>query len=152
MNREHRLQLWATGSAPEVDYVPRPELGDVLYVAPNPDNSRKMCENCFMWQAKRETCMIHDPGIIVLADMVCGYHVYGKPQTDGCVLQDVQFVEPETSGLEQVSSGTSCDNCEHYRQHAQTEGACRAVGDSEDSEADAMVKALGCCARWRQVR
>ncbi len=149
MSREQRLQLWATGNAPETELIPRPLPGDVLYVAPNPDKTRKMCENCFMWQSARQTCMIHDPGVIVVADMVCGYHVFGKPQTNGCVLQDAQFVEPETSGLEQVPGGTSCDNCKNYRRHATTQGSCVAVADPEDPNADAMVEALGCCTRWR---
>lgn len=148
-SKKLRLLAWRGDDALE-DEISRPTPGDVLYVEPNPDRTRKTCANCFLWRSTNQTCAIHDPSVVVVADMICGYHVYGQPQEADLVLSSLQVVSPSNSGLEHVAGGTSCDNCKHYRPSAQTSGHCVAVADPDDQDVDVLVDALGCCARWRE--
>lgn len=151
MNRGKRLQLWAGHeSAKSEDQVPRPVPSDVLYARPNPDRTQKMCANCFMWQGGRDTCMIHDPSVIVIDRMVCGYHVYGQPQAQGVSLAELDPVDPELSGLIATEEGSVCSNCKHFRPLGQTQGQCVAVADPDSVVANAVVEPMGCCTRWRQ--
>jgi intein/homing endonuclease len=50
-------------------YLPKP--WGVLYAKPNPDNSRKKCDNCFMFIKDLEQCEIHASNIMVTKDMIC---------------------------------------------------------------------------------
>ena len=128
--------------------VPRPRLDQVLYSPPNPDGSVKMCQNCILWCASDENCVIHNPDVVAPADAVCGYHVYGEPIPGAYVMHNgIQYVTPELSGLVQVEGGTSCQRCRYYNATSSTEGTCAAVR-YDHTEADAPVQALGCCTRW----
>ena len=150
MNNAKRLRLWA-GKDDEMEHVPRPTPGDVLYTAQNPDRTRKRCANCFLWKAKAQECVIHDPTIIVAENMVCGYHVFGKPQEHDIVAESLDPVTPENSGLIVTEDGVSCDSCSYFRSLAQLSGLCIAVADPDTAESDFVVEALGCCARWRKA-
>jgi hypothetical protein len=104
----------------------------------------------------REECFVHDSNVITTADMICGYHVYGEPMGSGAVppRQNMQPLDPELSGLEQVPEGTSCESCVHYTATpGALSGTCAALYENPDeSEPDAphaIVHALGCCAAWR---
>ena len=117
-----------------------PEPSGVLYTNPNPDGSRKNCKNCVMFASKAEQCYIFAPDKTITADMVCGYHVYGKPLEVFEKRIPMDPVVTDLAGLEVVKGGTSCDNCVAYR-----DGECLAV--YKDGK-PAKVEALGCCARW----
>lgn len=124
----------------------------VAYVHPNPDGSRKMCENCFLWQQSDNGCFIHEAGIVATPESVCDYHVYGRPFQggDGDFLQRTNMspVTPEESGLEQVPEGTSCDRCRYYESQGSLGGLCLALDDPDNPGAHPPVEALGCCNRF----
>lgn len=134
-----------------------PKTWGVLYVHPNPDGSRKKCDNCMMFISGEKQCEIHDVNIAVTKDMTCGYHVYGKVhakrmhQPDG---EHLDAVDPKHSGLAEVKGGTSCNICEYYRKIDDGKGTCLVVqvgvGESGSAGKLATVEALGCCARWEK--
>lgn len=131
--------------------VGNPKPNEVLYTPPNADGSRKKCANCTLYESPPRTCMIHAADVLVEADDVCGYHVYGRP-LDGATSghrEFMQAVDPELSGLAKVPGGTSCDTCAHYTPSGTLAGTCGAVSDPEE-DAPALVQPLGCCARWTE--
>jgi hypothetical protein len=142
-----KLAVWAGARERAVFF-----LANALYTPPNPDGTRKQCQNCVMWVASDQQCFIHDADVVVPPDAVCGYHVYGTPQPGGLpgelVRENLQPVTPELSGLIQVPGGTSCDTCHYYTPAGRLSGLCQALHDPETPEEPAAVAALGCCARW----
>jgi hypothetical protein len=118
-----------------------PHVQQVLYQGPNPDGSRKKCENCFMW-CKDNKCLAFAKDQPVKKTQVCGYHVFGTPRPKWEDM-GVQHMDTKLAGLEEVGSGTSCDICEYY-----DEGRCLAV-KGEDGR-PAKVEPKGCCARWER--
>jgi len=127
----------------------RPEPWGVLYASPNPDQSRKACANCIMWIPTGE-CDIHAPGVQVAGYAVCGYHVFGQPLPARVPRKDIQYVEPEYSGLMTIPGGTNCARCRWFNEADPMmldRGLCLAVDDP--SGAPAPVEAGGCCARWQ---
>lgn len=170
MRRRH-LAVWAGQSAESEP--PRLTLGQVLYAPPNPDCSRKRCGNCLLWlggmgpqgaeggegaRGGREQCFIHDADVVVLQDMVCGYHVYGVSlgASVGAFRENIAPVTPEFSGLEQTRDGSCCEGCQNYTPTlGHPSGLCSATYeaqlDGSASEEHAVVQALGCCAAWVSV-
>ncbi len=120
-----------------------PTPGGALYVEPNPDGTRKLCDNCIMWVRTADQCVIHSKDTEVKKSMVCGYHVYGKPMDKWMDHPDIVPVEPKYSGLEEVGEGTSCDNCYHYH-----EDKCYAIAPKDGETPPVPVDDLGCCALW----
>jgi hypothetical protein len=98
-------------------------------------------------------CHIHDSGVPVPGDAICGYHVSGQPMTAGPLSREnMDPVQPEHSGLEKVVGGTSCDLCAYYSPRGQMQGVCRAVKGFELEEENSLVQSLGCCTRWTHGR
>jgi len=144
----HLLVLAGQGDKQDDENKPRaplPEAWGVLYAPANPDASRKACENCAMFQPPR-ICAIHSADVEVGLDFVCGYHVYGQPNSMPMGLALGAGVEPEYSGLVLVTGGTSCDICKYYEPLSPKRGVCSAVVTPEG--VPAPVEALGCCSRW----
>lgn len=127
--------------------VSLPETWGVLYAHPNPDGSRKACENCMMWITSGE-CGIHEPGLAVPRNATCGYHVFGMPMDERMEHPGIQYVDPMNSGLEETEEGTSCDICRHFEVTDGNTGICHAVA-LDGIPAD--VHPRGCCARWESV-
>lgn len=138
----------ADAKLPIVDQdVPYPKPWGVLLAQPNPDGSRKTCGNCMMW-VRTDQCAIHDPGLPVSEEHICGYHVYGQPMDEWMDHPGIQPVNPEYSGLEHVPGGTSCDICIYYEQVDDEMGMCHQVADPEIHSPPVPVSALQCCAAW----
>lgn len=114
----------------------------VLYAKPNPDGSRKKCENCFMWVQGKDQCMIHKEAEHVTEHHVCGYHVYGTPMKEWKD-QGIAHMEPKESGLVLTEDGSSCDLCKWYEHDK-----CYAVAGRDNSTGPVPVDDLGCCSRW----
>jgi len=137
-----------------IEYIPRPEKGEVLYADPNPDGSRKACLNCIMWVSDNAIedgakCLIHEKSLQVEGNMVCGYHVYGEPMDKWMDHPGITPVQPDMSGLILAPYGTSCDICLFFVAGRGTSATCLAV-NSDTHEVDAFVEALGCCSRWAE--
>lgn len=158
---KRHLTVWAQGiNPPEV--VPRLTLADLLYSPPNPDMTRKRCGNCALWLGARgdggeivkEECFIHASDVVVVEDMVCGYHVYGVPMGAEVVppREAMQPVTPELSGLCQPLDGSSCEVCRYFSPSMQRSGTCAVAFEEDlDHEGDpihAVVQVNGCCAAW----
>ncbi len=139
--------------------APLPEPWGVLLAHPNPDGSRKSCVNCMMW-ARTDQCAIHDPDLIIEADHICGYHVFGTPMevmpTRPSIHDqpNIQYVDPDYSGLDSVPGGTSCDLCmyyepigENYEADGVEGGLCHQIS-ALDENPPAPVGPLMCCAAW----
>lgn len=124
-----------------------PELWAVLYQRPNLDGSRKACANCMMWVTTKQ-CVVHGPEIAVEATNVCGHYVHGDPHTgDWADQRNIQYVDPEFSGLKKVPGGVVCDMCWFFDPRGPIDGVCRGARDTETDEY-AQVAAHGVCARW----
>lgn len=145
------LKIWM-GEESAGRYVPKPTPDEVLYVHPNPNGTRKMCQNCVLWMPQQTQCFIHDSDVAVPEDAICGYHVFGKPIEGETPLsrENMDPVSPELSGLERIPGGTSCDLCRYYEPQGGTQGVCHAVRGFEPEEETAVVEALGCCTRWTE--
>lgn len=124
-----------------------PEPWEVLYTGPNPDGTRKKCKNCVMFATKAKECYLFSPSKTIEPDMICGYHVYGEPMEEFTNRLPMEYLDEETSGLETVKSGTSCDNCQAYKKHDADDGKgeCSAV---HVGGKPATVEGRGCCTRW----
>jgi len=117
----------------KAESLPKLNKWQVLYAKPNPDGTRKQCANCPMWNSKHKLCSIHSKEQTVTADMICGYHVFGKP-VDKHPNAGIDPVAAEGSGLEAVKGGTSCDLCSWYherhcgllRSHVHPKACCSA--------------------------
>jgi len=148
-----RLPVLKQGAPPTE--VPRPTPGEVIYADPNPDGSRKSCSNCMMW-VKDNQCLIHEKGLKVPANMVCGYHVYGKPMDKWMDHPGMMPVKPETSGLIVAIYGTTCNICLWFdvgtpdsdTLNQEEGGFCLAVKHTEEEDIDAEIAGFGCCSRW----
>lgn len=125
------------------DMTKLPAPWGVVYAGPNPDGSRKKCENCFMWIEGKDRCSIMPEDEFVGEHYVCGYHVHGTPRK--ARLKGVTVVDPKMSGLVPTKDGTSCDNCKRYE-----DGKCYAVSSKDDSNVPVKVDPKGCCARWTE--
>lgn len=131
--------------------APAPETWGVLYAHPNPNASRKSCKNCMMW-VETNQCVIHNPKVHVSSQHTCGYHVYGKPMKKWMDHEDIEYVDPQHSGLELAPGGTSCDTCRFFEAtYASHTGMCKQVSAGEGSELHAEVHARGCCAAWKRI-
>lgn len=122
-----------------------PKAWGVLYAAPNPDGTGKLCENCAFFVARKNQCLIHDPSVTITEGMVCGYHVYGAA---GVIYEPV---DPKLSGLEDVSDidGTVCGECRFFEGGRNGRGLCHGVAKA-DGRPPQPVDELGCCARWER--
>jgi hypothetical protein len=163
MKKRVHLAVWM-GRDQQADPA-RLTLADLLYAPPNPDMTRKRCGNCLLWLGDRgdqetpgrEECFIHASDVVVLGNMVCGYHVFGTPMGAGATLpprEGMQPVTAELSGLCQPEDGSSCEVCAHYRSTGRTGVCAVAYEDDVDDEGDAMnavVQPNGCCAAWREL-
>lgn len=136
--------------------APLPQAWGVLYAHPNPDGSRKQCQNCMMWIRRDEDgkpkCMIHPRTLEVTAEMVCGYHVHGAPLEKRMDHPGgLTPVNPRFSGLGVVPGGTTCDLCLYYEAKDEASGLCYAVSKGDEpplGDPPTPVEAKGCCARW----
>jgi len=154
MGDPKRLQVWL-GRSGSVGSAPRPSgelptLAQAGYSPPNPDRTRQMCRNCYLWLSAHVECSIHDPSLLVPNDANCRFHVFGAPQDKlpdeaRLLRQSLTFVNPEYSGLQQVADGPSCDRCEHFSPQGATGGTCRKTRDETDPTLSAVVEALGKC-------
>lgn len=130
-----------------------PKPWGVLYAHPNPDGSRKKCENCFLWIKNLNQCEVHAKNITVTKDHICGWHVHG-PTHNGRMFKDLQYLDPKLSGLELVKEGTSCNTCEYYKKVNAEKGLCKAVqeqtADGKSTGKQATVDGFGCCCRWEK--
>jgi hypothetical protein len=140
---------------------PVPTLpGQALYSRPNPDKTRKMCQNCIFWKAGADQCLLHDSDVMVVADSICWHHVFGQSiqdavdadnngaWTSSINMANMEPVEPQFSGLRQVPDGVSCDGCRHYEVTGQASGTCAVLADPEEPEEHFPVEPLASCARW----
>lgn len=128
----------------EKEQVGHPTTWGVLYVHPNPDGSKKKCENCIMWvEQGAGKCNIHKKSLKITKSMVCGYHVFGEHMEKWADHPGIEPVDEKLSGLEEVGEGTICGNCKHY-----DDGKCYAVAPKDGQEPPADVEEYGCCARW----
>jgi hypothetical protein len=130
--------------------VPQPTMAEVLYEPPFANGDRKVCANCGLYVATRDssssTCVIHG-SVAVRWDAICGYHVPGEPMTEATARGvHVRPVLPALSGLERVIGGTSCDRCAHYQRRSDMDGTCVALHRAP------VVAARGCCTRWVAAR
>jgi hypothetical protein len=160
-----RLNLAAWTGLPQNPDRPRLTLADVLYSPPNPDMTRKRCGNCVLWLGARgdgetpvrEECFIHAADVMVVENMVCGYHVYGIPMGGDVPLRESMApVTPEFSGLSQPEDGASCELCAHWRATMGARAGTCAVAFEDDTDGDgdpipATVQPNGCCAAWQAL-
>jgi hypothetical protein len=112
---------------------------------PNADGTRKSCGNCSAWADRDQRCVIHKADQEIVADEICGYHVFGTPQLF-YVQEPAGALDPRLSGLELVIGGASCDTCRYY-----DGGNCVAVADPVTNRPPTRVDALGCCTRWARI-
>lgn len=151
MGDKRRLKVWAADPGYEEDEpVARPFPGEALYARPNPDGTRKACQNCVQWVESAEQCLLMDEDVVVPAEAICGYHVFGK-LSDGVaemILQQrtIAPIDPEFSGFD-TAGGTSCDRCAHYAAMSPADGKCKLLLDP-DEDTDFTVEPLACCAHW----
>lgn len=129
--------------------MPKPKAWGVVYAEPNPNGSRKRCENCIMWtRAEGGRCVIHARSLRIRAEDVCGYHVFGVPLKKWMDHPGIKPVNPVYSGLTtDVGKGTSCDWCKWYDRKDERHGLCQVV-DQEGSTKSQPVLAMACCAAW----
>lgn len=134
------------------DFPPPPSPDQVLYVKPTGTGEGRLCRNCVLWDASGQRCVIHKKSLRVNAEMVCGYHVYGKPLARWIDFSGIEPVDPNLSGLVQVSEpGTACGNCAAFESAGDrtTAGLCLGVGtEVKNGWKPAQVDAYGCCSRW----
>lgn len=130
------------------DTAPRPSPSQVLYAPPGKDGLRKMCRNCLLWLSLPQECLIHQPGLQVQAEDVCGYHVIGASMGTRPENQQATWITPDLSGLTWVLGGTSCDTCRFYEPQGQLQGICHFVDQTPGMSA--TVDAKGCCAAWEE--
>ncbi len=123
-----------------------PTPPEVVYVGPNPDSSRKKCENCVLYATAEETCYVLDSRIPISPTMVCSYHVYGEPMERFEYRLPMLPLTPEQSGLINTEEGTSCSNCAAYDP---VRSMCMRVSNMQHTDY-AVVEPLGCCARWSE--
>jgi len=147
-SKGRQLQLYTGGAAEPAAAAFSP--ADTLYAHANPDGSRKRCQACALWLVGLDQCWIHNPDVFVSGDMVCGYHVFGRPLTVAPVRENLDFVDPEFSGLTLVPGGSSCDTCAFYTPQGMTEGTCTALREGP-AEEHPIVAALGCCTKWTPI-
>lgn len=137
---------------PNLECPPLPFAWGVLYTAPNPDGTRKMCQNCMMWSYADQRCSIHRADLRIAPDDVCGYHVFGMAMEYRMDHPGMMPVDEKTSGLDTVPGGTSCDICVYYEPTGKGKGICHAVAKEKTALPPQPVEAMGCCARWESVR
>lgn len=142
--KPHEARFYRTLSGEKIaadDIRPTPE--QVLYAKPNPDGSRKRCDNCWMWTQSDKGCLAFTKDYVgkVDKDDICGLHVYGTPRYGWQDMDQTQ--DADLAGFEKsVGDGTSCDKCEYIHGN----GLCHKVQDGKGN--DAPVEAKGCCAAW----
>lgn len=129
------------------EQAPRPTPGQVLYAPPNPDRSRKMCQNCMLWHASDQQCVVHTRDFIAAPSGVCGYHLFGRPDGNSGYGGAFGDLSADQTGYVETQAGTSCDLCVNYVLGPAGQGTCRAVREL-DGDMDAVVAALGCCTLW----
>ncbi len=135
--------------------APLPQAWGVVYARPNPDGSRKSCQNCMMFIPRDEDgrgkCSIHARTQEIKPDDTCGYHVFGTPMDKWMDHPGMDPVDPKYSGLGNVPGGTSCDVCVYYEGQGEGKGLCHAVASGDEPPAGpppVTVEAKGCCSRW----
>lgn len=171
MTSKRKLKVWASGGEDRPAHRPSPS--QVLYTGPNPDGTRKTCQRCCHWMASDNQCWLMDGDVVVPAEAICNYFIYGRPNPGGNGEQtrrpDMVPVVPEMAGFDHVAGGTSCDRCRHFTPSGgasvarvargakqalgglyASPGQCSAVEDP-DTQADFAVDALGRCAHWQEL-
>lgn len=142
------MQAWLGVDGPST--VPRdlPTKVECVYLGPNPDATKKACSNCVSWASKDEQCYFMSPSQPVYGDMVCGYHIFGKPIDSFAKRLPMLPLTPATAGLISTPNGegTSCSICKAYDRST---SKCYALAnDAKDDFAD--VEPGGCCGRWTE--
>jgi hypothetical protein len=127
--------------------APLPFAWGVLYREPNPDGSRKMCDNCIFFVPSEKRCVLHPRDIQIDYTDMCGFHVFGKPLPQWVDFPGIDPLNPKLSGLRDAGSGVSCANCKYYQVVDQTHGLCRAVA-AENRKPPQPVDSLGWCTRY----
>lgn len=130
--------------------APLPFAWGVLYARPNADGSMKSCRNCYAWVPSMNRCVIHPAGVRVTAQMVCGYHVPGRPLDRWADLPGLEPVDPALSGLARVGEGTVCGTCVYFERTSDAGGVCHGVA-ADDRHPPQPVEMMGCCARWESA-
>jgi hypothetical protein len=124
----------------------------VLYTPPNPNGTRKSCQNCMQWMPGDNQCWLMDDDVVVPAEGICGYHLFGRPSVgqdngENTRRPEMQLVEPENAGFDHIAGGVSCDTCLHYEGYSLREGKCAIVVDP-DTGTSLTVESLACCTFW----
>ncbi len=135
------------GEAGDYSTVGLPQAHECMYSAPRKDEERKKCRNCMFW-VRTENCLLHPRDLKVSGSHICHHWIGGQLRQ---VWEDIGIdtpLMPETSGLELVKEGISCDNCSHYFWDGDETGLCESLVDTDNRPAKVHPKAS--CARWEQ--
>lgn len=133
------------------DWAPLPAPDGALYRHPNPDGSRKRCENCFMFVPSEQACIIHFRDQKVESTDICGYHIFGQPMDKWMDHPGMQPVTPDISGLRRVGGGAVCASCRFYRDQGNGMGLCYGVSKPDDRKPPQPVELMGWCARFENM-
>lgn len=146
--KNRKLAVFLGVPVREREQAPQPTPREALYGGPNPDSTPKRCGNCCLWLGNRQRCFIHDGDVVATARMVCAFHVFGEPdRTDSLSVTNAGSVRPEQSGLTLPPGDSVCRTCQWFEPASIETGVCHALADPE-SDASALVRPLGRCARW----
>lgn len=134
------------------EQAPLPKPDGALYRHPNPDGSRKRCDNCVMWISKEDRCSIHLPDQVVQGSAWCGYHIFGKPMEKSMPHEgSMQAVTPDISGLRPAGPGVACASCLYYKDQGGGKGLCYGVSKPDDRRPPQPVELMGICARYEAM-
>ena len=96
------------GALGEQATAPLPMPNGALYRPSNPDGTRKSCGNCVLWVSQEGRCLIHAQDVPIESSDMCGYHVYGQPQTAAGTFPGIAPIDPALSGLRRAGPGVAC--------------------------------------------
>lgn len=140
--------LGALGQTP-AECPPLPTPGEALYRHPNTDGTPKACRNCMMYVPSENRCVIHDRGLEVTEDLICGYHIFGVPMEKWMEHPGMEALTPDLSGLRNAGSGLVCANCRFFEDLGNGKGNCSGVADPNTGQPPASVELMGFCARHK---
>lgn len=126
----------------------KPTYDQALYVEPMQgrfENQGRKCSNCAFWITSNH-CNIHPLDLDINGNFVCGYHVPGSPSNQQINYRNIEPLNPELSGLEEVSNeGTHCGNCQFFKGD-EDGGTCGRLKNEQGGNAE--VQFYGCCTVW----